>query len=328
VAEQVVADPLAKPVPTLRGHLAICRIDHWFKNVFVLPGVVVAIGMEPDRLTWDLLPRLLVGLFAIGLVASSNYIVNELLDAPFDRHHPTKSKRPVPSGRVHIGLAYVQWIVVGAAGLALARTVSNDFALSLLALWLAGCAYNLRPLRTKDRPYLDVLSESLNNPLRMLAGWFIVGPNAFPPGSLLLSYWMIGGYFMAMKRLAEFRQIGPECAAAYRRSFAWYDESRLFVSVMFYASSAMLFLGAFIVRYRLSLIFSTPLVALVMALYLRMGLRENSPVQTPEHLYREPLFVAAVTLCAVVMSACMFVDAAFIADWFAPTAPIEPIARP
>ena len=324
--EQIAAPATERP--SLRGHLAICRFDHWFKNVFVLPGVVVAVGMEPERLTLALLPRLLLGLLSIGIVASSNYTINELLDAPFDRHHPEKCRRPVPSGRVHIPLAYGQWIALGILGVGLGALISFGFALTMLALWLAGCAYNLRPLRTKDLPYIDVLSESLNNPLRMLAGWFIVGPHAFPPASLLLSYWMIGGYFMAMKRFAEIRHIGKERAATYRRSFAWYDESSLLVSVMFYASSSMLFLGAFIIRYRLALILATPLVALVMALYMKLGLRPDSPVQNPEHLYRERLFVAATAACAIALAACMFMDASFLGPWFAPTAPTDPNAIP
>ena len=318
----------AETRPSLRGHLEICRFDHWFKNVFVLPGVVVALGMEPERLTLALLPRLLLGLLAIGIVASSNYVINELLDAPFDRHHPEKCRRPVPSGRVHVPLAYAQWIALAILGIGLGALINTGFALTMLGLWLAGCAYNLRPLRTKDLPYVDVLSESLNNPLRMLAGWFIVAPHAFPPASLLMSYWMIGGYFMAMKRLAEIRHIGKERAATYRRSFAHYDESSLLVTVMFYASSSMLFLGAFIIRYRLALILATPLVALVMALYMRIGLREDSPVQHPEHLYRERLFVAATAACALALAVCMFVDASFLGPWFAPTAPTDPNAIP
>ena len=54
-------------------------------------------------------------------------------------------------------------------------------------------------------------------------------------------------------------------AAAYRKSFAYYTPERLLVSIMFYASAAMLFLGAFVMRYRLELILAFPLVALVMA---------------------------------------------------------------
>jgi hypothetical protein len=32
--------------PTLAGHLAVCRVDHWIKNVFVLPGVVLGHTMN------------------------------------------------------------------------------------------------------------------------------------------------------------------------------------------------------------------------------------------------------------------------------------------
>ena len=43
------------------------------------------------------------------------------------------------------------------------------------------------PVRTKDRAYLDVLSESVNDPLRLLMGWFAIIPDALPPSSLILA---------------------------------------------------------------------------------------------------------------------------------------------
>ena len=43
------------------------------------------------------------------------------------------------------------------------------FTLTVLALWVMGCVYNIPPVRSKDLPYLDVLSEAINNPIRMLA---------------------------------------------------------------------------------------------------------------------------------------------------------------
>ena len=57
-------------------------------------------------------------------------------------------------------------------------------------------------------PYVDVLSESVNNPLRLLLGWFVVTPDVVPPVSLLVAYWMVGAFFMASKRFAEYRSIG------------------------------------------------------------------------------------------------------------------------
>lgn len=306
---------------TWTGHFEIARLDHWVKNVFVLPGVVVAIRCEPWT-AWGLTQHLLMGMLSVGLVASSNYTINEVLDAPYDRFHPTKCRRPVPSGRVSIPLAYVQWVVLMLAGLILGWFVSVPFACTMLALWIMGCVYNIPPIRSKDKPYVDVLSESVNNPLRMLAGWYIVGSTTIPTASLLLSYWMVGCYFMAIKRYAEFRDIGSSLVAAqYRRSFSYYTQERLLVSIMFYGSAAMLFLGAFCVRYRLELILAYPLVAIVMAVYLQIGLKPHSAAQAPEKLQHEPLLMASVISCAVLVTALLFIDVPWMHRLFAPTIP-------
>jgi 4-hydroxybenzoate polyprenyltransferase len=308
--------------PTLRGHLQIARIDHWFKNVFVLPGIIAAVGSDPTHVPDGLWVRILVGLFATCLVASSNYVINEVLDAPFDRFHPIKHTRPVPSGQVSIPLAYVQWLLLMLVGVGLGVTVSTPFAITLFVLWLMGCVYNIPPVRSKDVPYIDVLSEAINNPLRMLAGWFIASTASVAPASLLLSYWMAGCYFMATKRYAEYREIGdPEKAAAYRKSLAHYTLDRLMVSIMFYGTAAMLFLGAFIMRYRLELILSFPFVAAVMAIYLALAFKQHSAAQRPEKLYREPALMLAVVGCSVVMAALMLVHIPAMQAWFAPTAP-------
>jgi decaprenyl-phosphate phosphoribosyltransferase len=309
--------------PTVAGHIKIARIDHWVKNVFVLPGIVAAMGFEPWAATGLVLPTIL-GLLSVCLVASSNYTINEVLDAPFDRFHPVKCRRPVPLGEVSIPFAYLQWIALMLVGVAVGLAVSLPFAVVVLVLWCMGCVYNIAPVRSKDKPYLDVLSEAVNNPLRMLAGWFIVGSSVIPSVSLLLSYWMVGCYFMAIKRLSELRDIGDSGGAArYRRSFAFYNSDRLLVSIMFYGSSAMLFFGAFSMRYRLELVFAYPLVAVVMAVYLRIGLKPHSAAQAPEKLYREPLLMAAVVLCAVVLLVLLFVDIPAAHRLFPPTMPLS-----
>jgi 4-hydroxybenzoate polyprenyltransferase len=324
VPGQAPIDPTA-PIKgrfTLGGHLYICRIDHWFKNVFILPGIVAAIGVDPNHISPHLWFNIFVGIASICLVASSNYVINEVLDAPSDRSHPVKYARAVPSGRVNIPIAYVQWIVLMIVGVGLGSLINTPFMLTALVLWVMGCIYNIRPVRSKDLPYLDVLSESVNNPIRMLAGWFIVGTSSVAPASLLLSYWMVGCYFMAMKRYAEFRDIAdPARAAAYRKSFAYYTEERLLVSIMFYGSAAMLFLGAFAFRYRLELVLAFPFVSLVMAIYLMIAFRKDSAVQRPEGLYKEPTLMVAVVVCAVVVCIGLLVDIPLVNNVFAPTAP-------
>src|SRR3979409_1650691 len=104
---------------------------------------------------------LLVAALATCLVASSNYVLNELLDGPNDRLHPEKRFRPVPSGRVRPALAYLEWLLPAAGGFALAASLNWYFFASAVWLWVTGIAYNVPPLRTKEWPYLDVLSESV-----------------------------------------------------------------------------------------------------------------------------------------------------------------------
>jgi decaprenyl-phosphate phosphoribosyltransferase len=68
----------------IRGHLEICRFDHWIKNVFVLPGLLIALSVYPEVINARLISNILIGFLAVGLIASSNYVINEILDAPFD----------------------------------------------------------------------------------------------------------------------------------------------------------------------------------------------------------------------------------------------------
>jgi len=299
----------------------MARVDHWVKNVFVLPGILVALSIEPHRihsLSWL---NLIVGLAAVCLVSSSNYVLNELLDAASDRFHPAKSQRAAASGGVNRMLGYAEWLALLAAGLALSRQISTPLTLVLIGLWAMGCLYNIPPVRTKDVPYLDVLSEAINNPLRMMAGWYMTGTEAIPITTLLISYWMIGCYFMAIKRYAEYRELRDGQLTRYRKSFAYYSEQSLLVSIMFYGSHAMLFFGGFIVRYRLELILSFPLVALVMAVYLWLAFKKDSAVQHPEALYKEPALMIPVVLCAAMMVALLYVDLPFLHNMFRATTP-------
>lgn len=321
-AQAVQVARLERRQSALRDYIRIARVDHWVKNVFVLPGIAVALAVDHSRLAaWSWLGFVL-GMVAVCLVASSNYVINEILDAPSDSAHPTKSSRPVASGRVNLRWAYAEWVLLGAAGCFMGLLVSRPFAAVLLVLWVMGCIYNIPPVRSKDVPYVDVLSEAINNPLRLLLGWYMAGSALIPPASLLLSYWMAGCYFMGIKRFAEFRDIGsPARSARYRKSFAYYNERRLLVSIMFYASHAMLFFGAFIMRYRVELLLSFPLVALVMAIYLSLAFRPDSAVQRPEGLYSEPALVGAVSLCAAVMIGLMFINLPVLHTIFNPTIP-------
>jgi hypothetical protein len=137
---------------------------------------------------------------------------------------------------------------------------------------------------------------------------------------------------MALKRFAEYRTIGDRATAIrYRRSFKHYDEERLLVSVFFYAITAALFAGVFIVRYHLELILGIPLGAGFLAWYLKLGLQPRSPVQNPERLYKERGFLVYTTACLVGFVLLMFVHIPALYEAFnvelVKTAPLWVIER-
>lgn len=293
----------------LLSYIKIARPDHWFKNIFILPGVVLVDFFDAHVFTTHTWIAVVLGLLAASLTASSNYVINEILDADKDKFHPDKRKRPIPSGEVWVPAAYVEWLALGAAGIGLGFFINPAMGWMCLLLWVMGLLYNVPPIRAKDQPYADVLTESINNPIRLALGWYATGTTALPPVSVLLAYWMFGAFLMAMKRLAEYRHINdPIGAASYRRSFGYYTEERLIESLCFYGSLFGMLSGVFIARYKLEMILATPFVAYAMAYYMHLGFKLDSPVQYPEKLYRQKKLMLLATLAFGVCAVLLFID--------------------
>jgi 4-hydroxybenzoate polyprenyltransferase len=298
-------------------YVSIARPDHWFKNVFMALGVFLAYFYHPELISPATLLSIAWAVLTTCIVASSNYVINEVLDAPTDRSHPVKRHRPIPSGRVWLPLAYAEWALLGTLGLGMASLINGPFLGSALGLLVMGLVYNVPPMRAKEHPYVDVLCESINNPIRLVLGWFAVTAAEFPPVSLLIAYWMIGAFFMATKRLAEYRSLAnPAVAGAYRSSFRHYNEENLLISMFFYTTSFALFLGVFIIRYHLELILIFPLVAGFICYYLYVAFKKDSPAQSPERLYRERGLMVYLVVCVVAFVGLMFVHIPALYDVF------------
>ena len=168
---------------------------------------------------------------------------------------------------------------------------------------LQGVVYNVAPMRSKDKAYLDVISESINNPLRLMIGWAMVDPTTLPPSSIILMYWAGGAFLMAAKRLSEFREItashGRELLERYRASFAGYSEISLTVSCFVYALATSFFLAIFLIKYRVEYLLTVPVVIALFGHYLALSMEPQSTAQRPEKLFKERTLIFLVGLLAV-----------------------------
>lgn len=313
------------PVASILDHVKIARPDHWFKNVFVLPGIFLALLVNQKIPNLTELIRILYGLLIVCLTASSNYIINEITDAKFDKLHPIKKHRPIPSGSVRISIAYLEWILLLTISIFLSWTINLHFAVMTLVFLSQGIVYNVPPVRSKDVAYVDVLTESVNNPIRLLLGWFLVDLSSIPTLSLVAAYWMVGAFFMTSKRYSEFIMFNDrKKAGAYRNSFKKYNSERLLMIMFFYGSLFSFFMGIFLIRYRTELLLSIPFIALVISYYLKISLRPDSLVQNPEKLYKHRQFVLLVSISVLVITVLFLIDIPFLRELFSPVAAYYP----
>jgi decaprenyl-phosphate phosphoribosyltransferase len=300
----------------MKSYIAMARPNHWLKNIFILPGFIAAQMIQPN---WSFATssNLVIAVWSTCLIASANYVLNEWLDAESDAHHPLKKNRPAVNGSVSFRNTVLFYFALSSAGMVLAGSVSLILLLIQLLLLVMGWLYNVPPIRMKDKPYLDVLSESVNNPIRLSIGWVCVNHSSPPPLSILLGYWLGGAFLMNVKRHAELRTLkDKETASLYRKSFGYYTEHKLVSASLFYAMVSFLFVGVFAIKYRIEYILLTPALAYLYVKYFNIGFMENSVAQRPEALYKQRDLISVLLVLTIQFLILSFIELPILSDLF------------
>jgi decaprenyl-phosphate phosphoribosyltransferase len=118
----------------------------------------------------DLLLHTFWGFLAFGLVASSIYILNDVMDREADRLHPVKCKRPLASGAVSPVVGLVISGLCLAGGVVVALFIKEKFLFVLMIYFFMNLGYSLG---LKNISILDVFILSLGFVLRIKAGGVI-----------------------------------------------------------------------------------------------------------------------------------------------------------
>jgi len=155
------------------------RPKQWTKNLFVFVVVVVDQKLfVPGPFFGTPLGRSVLGFVLLCVMSGAVYVLNDIIDVEQDRAHPTKRNRPIASGALPMGVAWLAAIVLPLATLPFAFGLHLYFGLLLILYWLNNVAYTFR---LKHVVVLDVFSIALGFVLRVAAGVILVNTERFSP---------------------------------------------------------------------------------------------------------------------------------------------------
>lgn len=158
------ATHLAPPDGGLRGlwpYLRALRPHQWSKNLLIFVPALAAHAFGQ-------LPEAFAAFIAFSLVASSVYLVNDLLDIPADRAHPRKRARPFASGAIPVAHGAILAPLLALAAGVIALLFTPPAFLAVLALYY--CVTFAYSLTLKRRLIIDVCTLAGLYTLRLIAG--------------------------------------------------------------------------------------------------------------------------------------------------------------
>jgi decaprenyl-phosphate phosphoribosyltransferase len=214
--------------------LRTARPRQWLKNL----GLFATILVTGHFFNLQALIQTAFGFGVFCLLSSSNYIFNDVMDAPRDRKHPFKKFRPVASGLLPIPVAIVVSITFGVVGLIVSYILGPTFFLLSLVFIILEYSYTLF---FKHISLIDILAITAAYFLRVYAGEALTGFH--------ISVWLALAalslaLFLAIgKRRAELTLIQSYKGAASndtRASLSHYSEKLLDTYTAMFANSTFI----------------------------------------------------------------------------------------
>jgi decaprenyl-phosphate phosphoribosyltransferase len=303
----------------LTDYMNLGRPDHWVKNLFMFPGLGLALAFASEsQYSIDatrLLIDLVVTFFSLCLASSANYTINEWLDRSFDKFHPEKSQRPAVAKQLSAKIVWGQYFALVSLSLVTALAVTFVVLSLIIALLLMGLLYNVPPVRLKDRFYLDVLSESINNPIRVALGWYTAVTEILFPASALIAFWAAGVFLMSLKRYTEITTLGESSSLVkYRASFKSWTPNKLLKFSLTGALTSTTFLGILLAGYKLEYIFLFPSVCFLFQYYFGLALSLKSEVSAPEDLWKNKNLNLQISLLMILAIVLSFIEISLLND--------------
>lgn len=219
--------------------LKLLRPRQWMKN-FALFTAAVFGGQLFDL---DIFSKVFLGFVAFCMIASSTYIINDILDVEKDKKHPFKKLRPIASGKISQTHALIIFFILISLSFTVSFELSLFFFLIALVYLLIQLLYSII---FKGIVIFDILFIASGYILRIFAGEVLSGYHISV--WLLLTTISLSLFLAVGKRRSELtllQNITGSHIADVRKSLTHYSERLLDSYSIMFATSTLVFYSLF-----------------------------------------------------------------------------------
>ena len=298
------------------GLLKSARPRQWLKNLAIFAPLIFSASLfVPEKFIIVVLTFIV-----FSALASSMYLINDVIDAPRDRIHPFKRKRPIAAGIVPARLAVLIALIITTITLYSSFLLSPFLATIALIFVIFQLSYTLW---LKNIIIIDVMMIAATFILRVLAGAIVI--DAHVTVWFILAVSCLALFLAVGKRRSEKTLLLGEVAAEHRKTLLHYPDIFLdSLTIMFattswlsyamfaflepiptFSPTVMIFMGEFLPRTFFAsklLMASVPFVIYAVMRYLYI-IYERKEGESPEVvlLSDKPLLISVISWGLIVV---------------------------
>ncbi len=191
------------------------RPRQWTKNAFIFAALV----FDHQLFNLNALTKTSIAFLLFCLLASSVYLINDIMDRESDRSHPVKRNRPIASGMLPVGIALPVGILLLVVSLAGAFFLSRAFFIISIVYFVLNLFYSKW---LKHIPLIDVLVIASCFVLRVAAGVSVIEVQRFSPWLYVVTT-LLALYLGFGKRRSELAVLVNDSPESHRKVLSGYS---------------------------------------------------------------------------------------------------------
>lgn len=201
----------------VKEYIKLMRPKQYIKNLFVMAAII----FSSKILDLDAVYKTIIAFIAFCLISSSVYILNDIVDIEKDKLHPKKCKRPLASGAISKGSAWVLFGLLVIVSISMSFLINTSLTFILVLYLINNLLYSFK---IKNVILLDVFSIAFGFILRVCAG--SVAINAELSNWIILCTFFLSLYLGLGKRKKEISTL-KDNAVEHRKILREYNDEVL-----------------------------------------------------------------------------------------------------